>query len=69
MAVDTENTDYLFGLFSRGHMSYEKDRNPATQPSLAEMTGKAIDVLQKNDNGFFLMVEGGRIDLAHHSSR
>ena len=67
-AIDTQNTDYLFGLFSRGHMSYEVSRNP-NQPSVADMTGKAIDVLQNDPNGFFLMVEGGRIDTAHHASR
>ncbi|MDD5411807.1 MAG: alkaline phosphatase, partial [Methylobacter sp.] len=39
----------------------------AGEPSLTEMTIKAIDILKKNHNGYFLMVEGGRIDHAHHS--
>ena len=39
----------------------------AGEPSLTEMTTKAIDILKKNKNGYFLMVEGGRIDHAHHS--
>ena len=62
----------LLGLFdqavAQGHMSYELDRDPAREPSLAEMTGKAIDILSKNGNGYFLMVEGGRIDHALHGT-
>ena len=46
-------------------MQYEADRasDPAGEPSLAEMTEKAIRMLQKNSNGFFLFVEGGRIGI------
>jgi alkaline phosphatase len=62
----------LVGLFdqamSQGHMSYELDRDPALEPSLAQMTTKAIDILSKNPNGYFLMVEGGRIDHALHGT-
>ena len=62
----------LIGLYdfalSQGHMSYELDRDAAKEPSLAQMTTKAIDVLSKNANGFFLMVEGGRIDHALHGT-
>lgn len=53
---------------SQGHMSYELDRDPAKEPSLSQMTVKAIDALSKNTNGYFLMVEGGRIDHALHGS-
>lgn len=47
-------------------MNYEVDRtNPtfeaAGEPSLAEMTEKAIKILRKNSEGYFLFVEGGRI--------
>lgn len=38
------------------------------QPTLAEMTAKAIDVLSKNENGYFLFVEGQKIDSGHHSN-
>jgi len=58
----------LVGLFTSSHMSYDIDRDPAVEPSLAEMTTKAIDVLSRNKNGFFLMVEGGRIDHALHET-
>jgi len=62
----------LFGLFdqavTQGHMSYEADRNPANEPSIAQMTTKAIDLLSQNKKGYFLMVEGGRIDHALHET-
>jgi alkaline phosphatase len=62
------NTPRVMGLFERSHMRYEADRlkDNGGEPSLAEMTVKAIDILRQNPNGFFLMVEGGRIDHAHH---
>ena len=67
--VNTETTERLFGLFNESHMQYEADRgnDVAGEPSIADMTKKAIGVLDNNPNGFFLMVEGGRIDHAHHA--
>jgi alkaline phosphatase len=64
------NTPRVMGLFERSHMRYEADRlkDNGGEPSLAEMTVKAIDILRQNPNGFFLMVEAGRIDHAHHDS-
>jgi alkaline phosphatase len=66
------NNGRLIGLFdqalSQGHMSYELDRDPAQEPSLAQMTVKAIDMLASKGNGYFLMVEGGRIDHALHGT-
>lgn len=55
----------LLGLFADNYMSYDIDRSFYQEPSLAEMTRSAIDSLV-NDKGFFLMVEGGRIDQASH---
>jgi alkaline phosphatase len=68
-AVDPAATGHLMGLFEMSHMQYDADRDdgPTGEPSLAEMTAKAIDVLSLNDNGFVLMVEAGRIDHAHHA--
>lgn len=59
----------LLALFNYDHMAYEHDRSrdPAGEPSLAEMTRAAITRLKRNGNGFVLLVEGGRIDHAHHS--
>lgn len=68
-AINPGTTNRLLGLFERSHMRYEADRSADTagEPSLAEMTAKAIKVLQKNKKGFYLMVEAGRIDHAHHA--
>jgi alkaline phosphatase len=67
-AAAASSTKKLVGLFTNSHMSYDIDRDPAVEPSLAEMTTKAIDILAKNKKGFFLMVEGGRIDHALHET-
>ncbi|MBI4635191.1 MAG: alkaline phosphatase [Candidatus Rokubacteria bacterium] len=56
----------LLGLFASSYMSFEIDRDPAKEPSLAEMTTQALELLQRNSKGFFLMVEGGLIDIAGH---
>jgi alkaline phosphatase len=62
------DTSRLLGLFEPGHMKYEmlREDDKAGEPSLADMTEKAIDILSHNDEGYFLMVEAGRIDHAHH---
>ncbi len=58
----------LRGLFNRSHMSFEADRAETDEPSLAEMTGTAIDRLSADEDGFVLMVEAGRVDHAHHGT-
>merc|ERR1712136_427796 len=72
-AIDPVKTEKLLGMFEPGDLNFDVDRsNPlyevAGEPSLAEMTEKAIQILQKNPEGYFLFVEGGRIDHAHHGS-
>ena len=66
--VDSNTTDRLLGLFDSSHMQYDLERLSGEErdPSLAEMTSKAISILSRNPKGFFLMVEGGRIDHAGH---
>jgi alkaline phosphatase len=58
----------VLGLFTPSHMSYVLDRERAEsqEPSLPQMTRAAIRVLSRNPNGFFLLVEGGKIDHALH---
>jgi alkaline phosphatase len=56
------------GLFAPNDLSFDAERNPAAQPSLLEMTTKAIDLLSQRPNGFFLVVEGGLIDHALHQT-
>jgi alkaline phosphatase len=56
----------ILGLFNMGNMAYEIDRATTMEPSLAEMTAKTLAVLSRNPKGFFIMVEGGRIDHAAH---
>lgn len=58
----------VLGLFTYSHMAYDLDRDGTKEPSLAEMTAKSIDQLKGNAKGFFLMVEGGRIDHALHET-
>uniref|UniRef100_H2ZE59 Alkaline phosphatase n=1 Tax=Ciona savignyi TaxID=51511 RepID=H2ZE59_CIOSA len=68
-AIDPVTTEKLLGMFEQSDMKYEALRNTdkAGEPSLAEMTEKAIRMLQKNSKGYFLFVEGGRIDHGHHA--
>jgi alkaline phosphatase len=67
----TNNTK-LLGLFSTSMMDFEQDRQLAYpwQPSLADMTQIAIEILKRKggSKGFFLMVEGGRIDHLEHAN-
>ncbi len=41
---------------------------PAGEPTLAEMTAAALDILEKDDDGFFLLVEGSQVDWANHDN-
>ncbi|XP_061189803.1 alkaline phosphatase, tissue-nonspecific isozyme-like [Saccostrea echinata] len=69
-SIDEKDVDYVLGLFSPSHMAYEIERNNSGhgEPSLTEMTSKAIKILQKNKKGFVLLAEGAKIDIAHHDS-
>ena len=62
-------TTKLFGLFNRSHLHFDLERGGTLEPNLADMTTRAIDVLQKNPNGYFLMVEAGGIGMALQQTR
>lgn len=68
-ALDLADTSRLFGLFDRSHMTFEHDRpnDRGGEPSLTEMTRAALTVLADDPDGYFLMVESGRIDHALHA--
>jgi len=71
-ALDRRADLKLLGLFEPSHMQYELDRvqpgdTAGNEPSLAEMTDAALDVLSQHKKGYVLMVEGGRVDHAHHA--
>ena len=68
-ALDVNNTPQVLGLFEGSHMEYEANRGNdlGGEPSLAEMTAKAIDMLDNNDRGYLLVIESGRIDHGHHA--
>lgn len=70
--TEMESLVYTVGLrvsaqFGRGHMPYESAVKPGI-PTLEEMTAAALSLLETNGKGFFLLVEGGRIDHACHAN-
>jgi alkaline phosphatase len=69
-ALDLAETEHLLGLFEPKNMKWETDRETDSggEPSLAEMTAVALEILSRDEDGFFLMVEAGRIDHGHHAT-
>lgn len=50
------------------HLDVVEQQLESEEPTLSQMTDAAIDILSTNENGFFLFVEGGLIDSAHHDT-
>ncbi|VAV90031.1 Alkaline phosphatase [hydrothermal vent metagenome] len=69
-AIDFSGPQKVLGLFEPSHMNYNGDRakDGSGEPSLAQMTKAAITRLQQDKDGFVLMVEGARIDMANHGN-
>ncbi|XP_051855582.1 intestinal-type alkaline phosphatase [Antechinus flavipes] len=65
-AAQNTSVTHIMGLFEPGDTKYEVHRNVSADPSLEEMTEVAIQVLSRNPKGYYLFVEGGRIDHGHH---
>ncbi len=68
-AMEAHTEGKLFGLFAPGLLTAEVERRagkPCTEPTLAEMTRKALALLEKDENGLFLMIEGAQVDKANH---
>lgn len=63
-----KGTDKVWALFAKSNIPYDIDIVNDEYPTLSEMTQKAIDILSQKENGFFLMVEGSRIDMAAHAT-
>ncbi|MFP4153006.1 MAG: alkaline phosphatase [Alkalispirochaeta sp.] len=60
--------DKIAGLFGEGHIPYLADGRPGEIPDLVEMAETAVDILARDEDGFFLMIEGARIDHAGHAN-
>jgi alkaline phosphatase len=67
VAVDPLLSEYVSAQFGTDNLPYMYDED-TTYPDLSQMTEKALAILQQDDDGFFLLVEGGRIDHACHSN-
>lgn len=73
MRAGAGKSDRLIGVFSEEHLPFEIDRMnrddlKSSVPSLSEMTSIALDVLDRRNTGFFLLLEGGRVDHAAHAN-
>jgi alkaline phosphatase len=64
----TTKDSLVWGLFAKDALPFDLDSNKDSVPSLAEMTNKALGILSANPNGFFLMVEGSKVDWAAHDN-
>ncbi|XP_039756700.1 membrane-bound alkaline phosphatase-like [Pararge aegeria] len=69
LAASASPPEYLLGLFEGSHLQYHLEADAQSEPTLAELTEAAIRALGRNEKGFFLFVEGGRIDHAHHDNQ
>ncbi|XP_075150219.1 membrane-bound alkaline phosphatase-like [Haematobia irritans] len=68
LGVNTSQVSHIMGVFGSGSMQFNALADKQKQPSLSEMTEVALKLLQGNSKGYFLFIEGGLIDVAHHET-
>ncbi|XP_037952036.1 membrane-bound alkaline phosphatase-like [Teleopsis dalmanni] len=67
--IDVSAVDKVMGIFESGVMKFHSEADPVKQPTLAEMTEVALKLLSKNENGYFVFIEGGLIDYGNHFNK
>jgi alkaline phosphatase len=71
LAIEAQKTDKLLGLFAASGFPSAIDRRPQHEtgvPTLSQLTEKSLEILKRNPQGFFLMVEGGQVDWVEHGN-
>jgi alkaline phosphatase len=68
LAIDTSSVSMLSGQFGTTHIPYEYN-GVGDLPHLSDMTSVALNILDNDSDGFFVMIEGGRIDHAGHNNQ
>ncbi|XP_058980682.1 membrane-bound alkaline phosphatase-like [Musca domestica] len=69
LSVNTAKVSHIMGIFDTNSMNYHAVADKTKQPSLSEMTETALKLLQRNEKGYFIFIEGGNIDTAHHENK
>ncbi|TMW41047.1 hypothetical protein DOY81_013874, partial [Sarcophaga bullata] len=67
--LNVSKISHVLGAFESSFMDYHLEADPVKQPTLEEMTEVTLNLLSKNENGFFVFIEGGLIDVAHHETK
>ncbi|XP_037951681.1 membrane-bound alkaline phosphatase-like [Teleopsis dalmanni] len=66
--LDVSKVDNIMGIFGSANMNFHLNADPAKEPTLAEMTEVSLKLLSKNENGYFIFIEGGLIDYGNHAN-
>ncbi|XP_013118971.2 membrane-bound alkaline phosphatase [Stomoxys calcitrans] len=69
LQVNTSEASHIMGIFQSKAMEIHALADKKKQPSLAEMTEIALKLLRRNEEGYFIFIEGGHIDTAHHQNK
>merc|ERR1719431_14555 len=72
MGLDMEHWDSVLGIFTHTYVTWDDLVNDTNEkPHLVDMASQAVKFLQEkgDDRGYFLMIEGGKIDQAHHNGK